>query len=89
MHHLTRPIAWGVCVAIFAYGPAAGESSDDYTDRMAAEHADDAPVSSGMAEAEPAAETTSSSVVYATIDERPVSGYLARCPVPSQGSLVM
>jgi carboxymethylenebutenolidase len=59
-----------------------GSGDEEYAGRMAAEHAGDRPVASGAAATEPAGEVVDEAVVYATIDGRPVTGFLAR---PSAG----
>ena len=59
-------------------GASAGQAGSDYADRMAAEHAGDVPVASGLAKAKPATSVSTEVVTYATIDGKPVSGYLAR-----------
>jgi len=67
-------------VGVFASGFwACGASGDgDYADRMAAEHAGDRPVASGAASVEPAGAVETETVEYATVDDRVVSGFLAR-----------
>ncbi len=70
-------------------GDPAGE---EYLGRMAVEHAEDSPVSSGAAETEPAAAVTGEQVSYATIGGKPVTGYLARpegAATPSGGIVVI
>ncbi len=62
-----------LCVAAAACG-----AKDDYADRMAHEHRDDAPVANPMSEAEPDGEVTATEVTYATVEGRPITGYLAR-----------
>ena len=57
--------------------------SDDYTDRMAAEHEGDTPVASGAVGAGPASEVITDAVTYADIEGRPVVGFLAR---PARGA---
>ncbi len=74
-------------LALVACGP--GESGsrgdNDYTERMATEHADDAPVASSMLE--PPTEPTQAQVVtYATVEGQPVKGYLAQ-PAGAEGPL--
>jgi carboxymethylenebutenolidase len=54
-----------------------GNQDKDYTARMAAEHADDSPVASPAAD-KPASAVETERVTYATVGDRPVTGYLAR-----------
>jgi carboxymethylenebutenolidase len=61
-----------------ACGGTAGDSGDDYADRMATEHAGDEPVASPAAEAEPATPVSEAEVVYATVDGQEIHGFLAR-----------
>ncbi len=69
-------------VLIFAAGCG---GADDYAERMAEEHADDAPVASPAAAAEPAAEVATERVVYAGEGEGEVRGFLAR-PAGAEGA---
>jgi carboxymethylenebutenolidase len=64
-----------ITVLVTAFGCG---QNDEYADRMAREHRDDAPVANPMSEAAPAAEVVAGEVQYATVDGRPVTGYLAR-----------
>lgn len=58
---------------------ACGGSGDaGYADRMAAEHAEDKPVPSGAATAEPSGDIDEATVEYATVNEQVVRGFLAR-----------
>jgi len=66
-----------LCLAAIGCG-----AQDDYADRMATEHRNDAPVANPMSQAAPAAQITEGDVVYATVDGQPVTGFLAR---PSDG----
>ncbi len=63
-----------VCLA--ACGANDGDS--EYAERMAEEHAADAPVASPAAEVEPGGEVVSEEVVYADLEGAQISGYLAR-----------
>lgn len=67
-------------MALFGCGGGADTSNEEYAERMAVEHSDDAPVANPMSS--PAEELTSigETVVYATIDGKPVEGFLARPP---------
>ena len=67
-------------------GPA--DTGEDYAERMAKEHATDTPVASPAAEAEPAAAVESQRVIYANVDGRHVSGYLARPAGAAEGSAI-
>ena len=53
-------------------------SSDEYTERMAEQHQDDAPVATEAALMEPAQAVTSQSVEYATVNGQSVTGFLAQ-----------
>jgi carboxymethylenebutenolidase len=72
-----------VIIALCLISVACG-AQDEYADRMAQEHRDDAPVANPMSEAEPAVEVATSEVVYATIDGEPVTGFLAQ-PAAGEG----
>lgn len=63
--------------------PDAAADSASYADEMAEQHADDRPESSGATLAEPAGEVVAEEVVYGRVDDREVTGYLAR---PEGGS---
>lgn len=84
MKQLMMSIAIGAVVALVACGQPDGDQ--EYVDRMAEEHADDAPVSNEASETEPASEVVSEEVVYATVDGSEVTGYLAR-PAGAEGPL--
>jgi carboxymethylenebutenolidase len=56
---------------------ACGGAGDDFVDRMAAEHAGEEPAASPAAQVPPAAEAEGAEVTYATVEGKPVSGYLA------------
>jgi carboxymethylenebutenolidase len=69
----------GIFIAAAAIGCGGGAgTTDDYADRMAHEHRDDAPVANPMSDAQPAAAVVTEDVVYATVGGRQVTGYLAR-----------
>ena len=53
-------------------------ADDDYADRMAQEHADDAPTASAATTGADALDVAAEEVVYATVEGEPVTGYLAR-----------
>lgn len=72
--------------ALLLVGCAPTDSRQTPDERMAAEHQDDAPVPSPAVAAEPATPVTASEVVYATVDGREVTGYLAR-PETAEGDL--
>jgi carboxymethylenebutenolidase len=59
-----------------------GSGSDDYADRMAAEHEDDRPVAGAAGVGEPVAGVQEETVTYATVDGVDVTGFLAR---PAEG----
>jgi carboxymethylenebutenolidase len=65
-------------LAFAAVARADAPQGDDPATRMLAEHRHDAPVPSPAAVAEPRQEVDAETVVYATVDGRPVTGYLAR-----------
>lgn len=70
-------LSFALCLTAIGCG-----AQDDYADRMATEHRNDAPVANPMSQAAPAAQVTEGDVVYATIDGQPVTGFVAR---PSEG----
>lgn len=55
-------------------------TDDEYVERMAAEHAEDAPVANPMSLPTDELQSTGDMVVYATVDGKPVEGFLARPP---------
>jgi carboxymethylenebutenolidase len=65
-----------------AVGDAAG---DDYVERMAREHRDDAPIASPATAAAPSVPVTGADVRYATVGGHEVIGYLARPESVEQG----
>ena len=68
-----------IVAAVAALGWACGGGGDaDYAERMAAEHAGDRPVASGAASGGPAEGIAEETVEYATVNDRVVSGFLAR-----------
>jgi carboxymethylenebutenolidase len=69
-----------------ACGDKAAESDADYAARMAKEHATDQPVPSPATQSEGGAPIKSQTVQYATVNGRPVSGYLAY-PASAEGGL--
>lgn len=74
-----------LALAVFGLS-CTGTQDSDYADDMAREHAEDAPVSNDVSEAEPASEITTETVTYATVNGEPVTGYLAR-PANADGPL--
>ena len=75
MHRWLLPLALGLIIT-------GCSAEDEYADRMATEHRDDAPVANPMSETAPATDIIEQEVVYAEVDGLPVSGFLAR---PSGG----
>jgi carboxymethylenebutenolidase len=70
-----------------ACGSKSEEAADaDYAARMAREHATDKPAASPAAQADAGAPIRSQSVQYATVNGRPVTGYLAY-PAAAEGGL--
>jgi carboxymethylenebutenolidase len=65
---------------------AAPDAQREHAERMAREHAHDAPVANPVSESAPALEVAASAVQYATVDGRAVTGYLAR-PAAAEGPL--
>lgn len=67
---------------------ACGQKSEDadYASRMAQQHAQDQPAASPAAQAQAAAPIKSQSVQYATVNGKPVMGYLAY-PASAEGGL--
>lgn len=65
---------------------AAPDEQREHADRMAKEHAHDAPVANPASQTAPAVEVVASDVQYATVDGRPVTGFLAR-PAGAEGAL--
>jgi len=61
-------------------GKPADMSADEHAERMAVEHAGDAPVANPMSLPEEELRSTGEEVAYATIDGSPVEGFLARPP---------
>ena len=70
-------LSFALCLTAIGCG-----AQDDYADRMATEHRNDAPVANPMSQAAPATQVTEEDVVYATVDGQLVTGFLAR---PSEG----
>ncbi len=80
---LVRGVLAAGLVAALACGSQSDEgtqdtSAEEYVGRVAAEHAEDAPVASDAAKTEPATAVSGAKASYATIDAAPVTGYLAR-----------
>lgn len=74
----------GFFIVISAHG--AGMSDGAYVGAMAAMHANDTPAPSPVAEIKPAQPVQGREVAYATVNGKPVHGYLAR-PANAKGSL--
>jgi carboxymethylenebutenolidase len=87
---MARPLTIVILtVASMVAGASSATAQDqprEHADRMAKEHAHDAPVANPASQTAPAAEVEASEVQYATVDGRPVRGYLAR-PAASKGAL--
>lgn len=81
---MRRTILLVVCAALLASTNAYAGAHDEAA--IAATHADDKPVATGAALAEPTVKVTGQAVEYGEIDGAPVSGYLAR-PAGITGSL--
>jgi carboxymethylenebutenolidase len=78
-----------VSVAVVILTGGCGTAPDEqrqHAQRMAKEHAHDAPVANPVSQTAPAADVEASDVQYATVDGRPVTGYLAR-PAAAEGPL--
>ena len=67
-----------LALAVLSIATVGCGQKDEFADRMAVEHRDDAPVANPMSQAEPAADVVAGEVQYATVDGQPVTGYLAR-----------
>ncbi len=71
---MTRTLlSFALCLTAIGCG-----AQDDYADRMATEHRNDAPVANPMSQEAPATQVREENVVYATVDGQPVTGFLAR-----------
>ena len=74
-----RRITAGLGVVLIVTAAGASEPADgDFLSRMEQEHAGDAPVASPAAKTDPAAEVVADVVVYAGVEGKDISGYLAR-----------
>lgn len=74
-------LVWGaIALLLWIGGEARAQqaSESDYLDRMSREHVADAPVASAAAREAPADPVRTETVSYATVDGRPIRGYLAR-----------
>jgi carboxymethylenebutenolidase len=71
----TPPLA--ALLALLFAGPAPA-ASDDYAARMDHQHGGESPTPTPATVPEPAVPVTAEEVVYATLDGKPVKGYLAR-----------
>lgn len=65
---------------------ACGQKKDDYADKMAKEHKDDAPISNASSTLEPRLPVETREVSYATVDGKEVTGYLAKAANPDSES---
>jgi carboxymethylenebutenolidase len=63
---------------------AVAQTDDDYIARMEREHRDDTPVASPAADTQPAVDVVTEDVVYAELDGKKITGFLAR-PKNSKG----
>jgi carboxymethylenebutenolidase len=79
-------ISSAIASAFALVGCAQPSGDDEYVDRMAEEHQDDAPVSNEASQTAPASEVVSEEVTYATVDGTAVTGYLSR-PAGAEGSI--
>ncbi|MGH8372600.1 MAG: dienelactone hydrolase family protein [Gammaproteobacteria bacterium] len=84
MRRIVLLMITGLSLTIATHCSAMNDTS--YVAAMAAMHADDAPVASPVAEVKPARPVQGSEIVYATVNGKPVRGYLSR-PVNAKGSL--
>jgi carboxymethylenebutenolidase len=79
-----------ICVAALALlagcGQKSGDGDTEYAARMAKEHATDQPTPSSAAKADGSLPIKSQTVQYATVNGRPVNGYLAY-PAAAEGGL--
>jgi carboxymethylenebutenolidase len=80
-----RRLASSMFVPIVLFALAGCGGGDDYAERMAREHADDAPVAGAAAGGAPA-EIATETVTYGEVDGQPVEGFLAR-PDGAEGPL--
>jgi len=75
----TRLLPALTAILLTTVGVSAQEADHrEHADRMAHEHRDDAPVAYPVSETEPTVPVFAAVVSYATIDGKPVTGYLAR-----------
>jgi len=75
----TRLLPALTAILLTTVGVSAQEADHrEHADRMAHEHRDDAPVANPVSETEPTVPVFAAVVSYATIDGKPVTGYLAR-----------
>jgi len=87
---ISKPTAAAAALAamvMFGCGDGGGAdtSANEYAERMAVEHAGDAPVANPVSSPAGELESTGETVVYATIDGNPVEGFLARPPAWTPG----
>lgn len=74
-----------------AFAVATESAQDDYVERMEVEHATDSPVASPAAQVQPEGEIVSEEVIYASVGDTEIAGYLAK-PAggePTAGILVI
>ena len=78
--------ALGAMVVVACGGDGGQDmSADEHAERMAVEHAEDAPVANPMSLPADELQSVGETVVYATIDGTPVEGFLARPPEWTEG----
>lgn len=78
MHRIAVAFAALIALTVTAPAPAEASPAEDFEARMAAEHAHDSPAASPAATTPPAAEVSEETVAYATVNGKPVHGFLAR-----------
>jgi len=87
---MARPVLITLVLAVIVVlAGACGTAPDEqrqHAERMAKEHAHDAPVANPVSQTAPTAEVEASEIQYATVDGRPVTGYLTR-PAAAEGPL--
>jgi len=93
---MARPIlitlVSAVLVVLLGACGAAPDEQRQHAERMAKEHAHDAPVANPASQTAPTAEVEAGEIQYATVDGRPVTGYLAQPAVakgPRPGLIVI
>lgn len=74
----TGMIMLSVCLAVLLAGCGSSEKKDDFIDRMSMEHKGDKPIKNEASELGRAGKTIGEEVIYATVDGKEVTGYLAQ-----------